>query len=936
MISGAPHPERDVCLPADSTPLPPGGGHGADSVPEDPFFFLEEEARRVAGAMAEIRRQCLSGFNGHPAEGAPDRTAWDVPPQGPRGPVGFSPFYYFPFLFAGAFPWLRRDNLRTLCLSNRVLLEAVLLQDRQIDESRPWTPEDLYLLDSYHHRAMEMLLPLFPPDHPFWARTERCFTRYARAVLREQFRHRHRLSPYGEHEFLAVSAGKVALIRTTLHAMADLSGQRRFLSPLLASQTLFLVGFQAFDDLKDWKQDLRDRHFTHLLTRVLFEGAFQDRVERDDVPSVLEVGTVLYCRGIAADQLLRAERLFERALWLCRDAPVPLWKEVVRGFSKSCRDMRNDFAEIHRRTFSQGSHAPVDEPAPDRHKRTAQTPCPAADAPREDIQDRIRQGLWFLERNQAPGGGFGLLCAGCAYLNPLSRLSPSRGVTRLVLRSLSPMTGIHPPLGPLLQKAEQWLAAPPALPDAAPGLPGFFEAAFRPGIEAPEQDLPTDGTVPPPSAARLNGLFWTDQAYLASRRGLRLFRLETMAARCVRSSDYAPWYRTHPARHRPAPGVQAACRPFLPLFLLLQAPGPALFRPPLLARVRDHLLGRLRISGGWGNPTDTALHLLCLLTSGHEGNERCQAVDKLLQLQESDGSWAPNAFYKQDDRYFGSRELTTAWCLLCLFLDTVRPGPPPGEPAWKGHAPGAGSVRFLPHPGVPPSVTKGAEALLERHAALLPRPDHARVSLGTWDSMPAHFLLPHGETILIGINLLCPLRPPFRSTAMRPYPVEIVLGLFLGARVDRLGPLNDRLERIYVLGLALCACRRIWPDQPFHQLGGMSPLEERWCREHDPYLWSRVRAFLLHPEPGAGSFRWLLSCSEPARHGSIPRGAALYLGYGLFTEGTAARFPTTGGEWKHLLAAGREEILKTFRSRAGLDPTTHSLLRRSFREANAP
>ncbi len=739
---------------------------GVDPPEENPFLFLEEEATWVAFSMADIREQylnVLNGFRSVPEARGPSR---DVPEPGPRGPLGFSPFYYFPFLFAGAFPSLSRDTLRTLCLSNRVLLEAILLQDRQIDESLPWTPEDLFLVDSYHHRAMEMLVSLVPPDHPFWTRTERCFIRYGRSVLREQFRHRHRLSPYSDQEFIATAAGKVALIQTTLHAMAALSGTRRHLAPLSASQTLFLVGFQAFDDLKDWKEDLKNRNFTHLLTRVLREGGFTGRVARAELPTVLEVGTVLYCRGIAAKQLLRAERFFKGALSLTRDAPVPLWKEVVRGFSKSCRDMRNDFAEIHRRAGS-SSTAFVKRGYGFPETVTGDGSCSRPGREEAELCERIRHGLSFLQKSQAPGGGFQALSAACAYLSPAIRLPPSRGVTRLIHRSLAPIENIHPPLKSLLGRAALWMGASPGSSPPASGLPIFFERAFLHEIGTRETRTGREGAA---AADRFIGLFWADRMYHASRRNTRLPRLENMAEQCIRTSNYIPWSRATSPGSDPGAGIPTACRPFLPLFLLLQAPGPFLFQPPLLAGVRDDLLARLRISGGYGNATDTALHMLCLLISGHQGDELDSGCEKLLHLQETDGSWAPNAFYKQGDRYFGSRELTTAWCLLALFMDARRPGCFTHTGSVKHSSPVPGLPGVVLQRGVPRSLQTRTERLLRRLKPVLPLPDNVQVTLGTWESMPAHFLLPHAERLLIGINLCRPRWPPLPFPIFPPLP----------------------------------------------------------------------------------------------------------------------------------------------------------------------
>ncbi len=127
-------------------------------------------------------------------------------------------------------------------------------------------------------------------------------------------------------------------------------------------------------------------------------------------------------------------------------------------------------------------------------------------------------------------------------------------------------------------------------------------------------------------------------------------------------------FSTRP-NHRTLLRDRAACHPLLPLLLFCQAFGPDLPRKPL----HDYLLRRNRKTGTWNNPTETALTLLCLLSTGYQGPELSLAVEKLIRSQEPDGSWPPNSLYEQANLFYGSRELTTAWCLLALFLYHLGP-----------------------------------------------------------------------------------------------------------------------------------------------------------------------------------------------------------------------------------------------------------------------
>jgi hypothetical protein len=849
---------------------------------------LDEEAMRVARGMAAFRNDHMDRLCGS-----------STPPEGQilsgdfletshtNRRVGFSPFYYYPFLFAGAFPSVKVEDMRTLALANRILLEAILLADKKIDETLPWTPVDFYLIDSCFHRAFELLLPLFPLEHEFWQKTQEWFLQHGRAIIKEQRLHRHQLGSYTQREFFEISTGKVALIKTNLLAMALLSETPEILPSLMKSQDHFLAGFQCFDDLRDWKQDLQQRNFTFLLTRVILTGRLHARVRRSDPVPRDEVGKVLYHHGIAQEQLRLAERYFQEALDATTNVHVPAWTETVRGFLRHCEMMRHDLAEIRRRTTRKTGPKTID--------------------------GRVSDALDFVVRSVHSKGGFPLAQSAYPYLSPSTPLISSRFVAFYLRLALTPFQHMDPRLATLLRLTSELLETPRKVPSRS-SLPAVLEESFLPipmdRAVLFEHDASLDKGVP----LKPHGLFWASLFAAASGAGIHLPKLRSLVESSIQQADYVAWTHSHSSTTEHLHSVQGVCHPLLVLLLFCHALGPELPRNGL----HDYLLKRRGNRGAGDNATDSALSLLCLLSTGYQGPELRPVVDKLVLSQEADGSWAPNSLYEEANLFHGSRELTTAWCLLALFLYDLGPRLPvtQGNSGEGTEKPSPGPTIVL-HSGLPGRLHGFAGSVLETLRHLLPPPWPHALYFGHWPSMPPHFLLDTDQGLVIGVNVLPSRQSSYPSNGRRPLRTEILMAMMLACRCLERGSLKDRLERIFVGGLALSSCRSLWPRQaPWVRLG-MPKLEWAWCREHEAFLWEELRHFLLHPSPTKPEFRWLLPDPPESRGSLIPHGASLFLGEALFDD--LIKTHEAPGQVKALLGKALPEILRTFRRKVGLD-----------------
>lgn len=80
--------------------------------------------------------------------------------------------------------------------------------------------------------------------------------------------------------------------------------------------------------------------------------------------------------------------------------------------------------------------------------------------------------------------------------------------------------------------------------------------------------------------------------------------------------------------------------------------------------------------GNYGNELQTALAINTLLNFNSLNNQAAKSINWLLKRQNKDGSWAKSIFFVGPNRYFGSEELTTAFCIeaLCRYdqISTTR------------------------------------------------------------------------------------------------------------------------------------------------------------------------------------------------------------------------------------------------------------------------
>jgi hypothetical protein len=293
--------------------IPPASPPAAAPEPAEESGWSEENAR-VQQARLPFIRQTRRALQ---ADGL---GVFDQLPSERRLAAGINTriYYTYPLLFYRLFPRVSLAQLRSLSLCGSYLFDYALCLDRLIDQPAHADLGTLLLGQQLQREGLALLAQLFAPGHRFWGYFDRYTAELMQAALCERARHYHLLTPYSRPELERLYAGKAALAKAAMAALALIDRSEPALARLAASHDDFYVGFQIFDDLQDWRPDYQSCRYSYPLTAALLRAGWQERTESAERPPAEEVGELLRgsgvleeCRALALEYLARAESRLE-------------------------------------------------------------------------------------------------------------------------------------------------------------------------------------------------------------------------------------------------------------------------------------------------------------------------------------------------------------------------------------------------------------------------------------------------------------------------------------------------------------------------------------------------------------------------------------------------------------------------------------------------
>ena len=217
----------------------------------------------------------------------------------------------FPYLLSDAMGChLPLNTMRALALGNQYLTASVLGQDRIMDNQRHLIQEEdivMVMLASnfLYYKGIKEYQRVFPAHSRFWLFFEKYFAEYSRSTLWEKQEHWGKLKDYTETD-LKYLGQKFSPVKISGAGMCLLNNRKEWIPLLSELLEQYHIGYQLADDVSDWREDLRDRNYTYILTKMhkaasattLCEQEIYDHpLARPIVKEVLEKSTFHYLKA---------------------------------------------------------------------------------------------------------------------------------------------------------------------------------------------------------------------------------------------------------------------------------------------------------------------------------------------------------------------------------------------------------------------------------------------------------------------------------------------------------------------------------------------------------------------------------------------------------------------------------------------------------------
>lgn len=264
----------------------------------------------------------------------------------------------FPLFFIEAFGHVDEDRLVQFLAGCKLLASSLMIADTLYDEDVE-RDERRALLLRWHGLTFEYeraFAESFAPDSPFWNALQGALAEHLRGIIDESTYSTGKrfVRDATPDECVAIALAKGCVARVAIIGLGLLGDDDSRTGTLLQSLENYNLARQIWDDLQDWKDDLRAKRAT-LVTRRLTGGVGV----RAATPDLTAFARELYYCGHADELLALARTNLALALDAAdRNGRLP-WHLLVEDLARSVESLQGDLQTIVRRNLAHRSRPAI-------------------------------------------------------------------------------------------------------------------------------------------------------------------------------------------------------------------------------------------------------------------------------------------------------------------------------------------------------------------------------------------------------------------------------------------------------------------------------------------------------------------------------------------------------------------------------------------------
>jgi len=241
-----------------------------------------------------------------------------------------SPVFYkhYPRLFHGYFKGVDEDKVEQLSKAGYLYYHSTLLTDSLIDD-REFS--NFPIITLLQEETIKMLTDIYGKDSEFWSYWNKRREEYFTAVKIEKKLKYDAVVALSEYENLAdkkAAFGKVAI--DCLYLLSNKKDEKLY-QVLLKSHYYFSMGFQLYDDVKDFREDFEKGQFNWAIYEQRKEGYCEEF--KDDA---VTLNKLLFINGTGQKVMNTSILYFQKAIGIIISLNIDSeWKGVIQEMKET-------------------------------------------------------------------------------------------------------------------------------------------------------------------------------------------------------------------------------------------------------------------------------------------------------------------------------------------------------------------------------------------------------------------------------------------------------------------------------------------------------------------------------------------------------------------------------------------------------------------------